>query len=127
MAVSHKHVPLFGATDRGGGFGDVREVRQSRDMVQQARCLCVGGIAVGVAILLLDVPPQFPALPLLQDLRLHFFVDKAVQDGHQETLEGGEEEIDEELSETQTDGGLSGLVCYKDKDHLMDTQQRDQG
>lgn len=46
---------------------------------------------------------------------------------HQSNLEGGEEEIDEELGETQNDGGLGGLVCHKDKDHLMDTQQGDQG
>lgn len=41
-------------------------------------------------------------------------------------LEGGEEEVAEELCEAQTDGGLGGLVRHKDKDHLMDAQQRDQ-
>lgn len=47
--------------------------------------------------------------------------------GSEFNLKGGEEEVDEELGETQTDGGLGGLVCHKDKNHLMDTQQRDQG
>ena len=42
-------------------------------------------------------------------------------------LKGGEEQIDEELGETQTDGGLGGLICHKDKHHLVDTQQRDEG
>lgn len=42
-------------------------------------------------------------------------------------LKGGEEKVDEELGETQTDGGLGGLIGHKDKDHLVDTQQRDQG
>ena len=42
-------------------------------------------------------------------------------------LERGEEEVDEKLGETQTDCGLGGLICHKNKDHLMDTQQRDQG
>lgn len=42
-------------------------------------------------------------------------------------LKRREEEVDEELGETQTDGALGGLICHKDKDHLMDTQQRDQG
>lgn len=41
-------------------------------------------------------------------------------------LEGGEEEVDEELCEAQADGGLGGLVCHKDKDYLMDAQQGDQ-
>lgn len=41
-------------------------------------------------------------------------------------LKWGEEEIEEELSETQADGGFGGLVCHKYKDHLMDTQQRNQ-
>lgn len=57
VASSHKHVRLLRAADRGRGFGDVREMRQSRDVVQQASCLGVGGIAVGVAVFLLDVPP----------------------------------------------------------------------
>lgn len=42
-------------------------------------------------------------------------------------LEGGEEEVDEEFGDTQAAGGVGGLVCHKDKDHLVDTQQRDQG
>ena len=42
-------------------------------------------------------------------------------------LKGGEEEIYEELGETQADGGVCGLVCYKDKDHVVDAQQGDQG
>lgn len=45
----------------------------------------------------------------------------------QSNLEGREEEVDEELGETQGNGGLGGFVCHKDEDHLMDTQQRDQG
>lgn len=71
VASGHKHVPLLGRAGRGGGFGDVREVRQSRDVVQQAARLRVWGIAVRVAVLLLDVPAELPALPLLQDLGLH--------------------------------------------------------
>lgn len=42
-------------------------------------------------------------------------------------LKGGEEEIYEELGETQADSGVCGLVCYKDKDHVVDAQQGDQG
>ena len=42
-------------------------------------------------------------------------------------LEGWEEEVDEELGETQTDGGLGRFVRHKDEDHLMDAQQGDQG
>ena len=57
VASSHEHVPLLRCADRGGGFGDVWEMRQSRDVVQQAARLRVGGIAVGVAVFLLDVPP----------------------------------------------------------------------
>lgn len=71
MAAGHQHVPFFGAADRSGGFGDVREVRQLRDVVEQAAHLGVGGVAVGVAVFLLYVPAQLPALPLLQDLRLY--------------------------------------------------------
>lgn len=57
VAAGHKHEPLLRAADRGRAFGDVREVRHSRDVVQQAARLRVGGIAVGVAVFLLDVPP----------------------------------------------------------------------
>lgn len=67
VASSHKHVRLLGVADGGGGFGNIWEVRQLGDVVQQAACLRVVGIAVGVAVLFLDVPPQFPALPHLQD------------------------------------------------------------
>lgn len=42
-------------------------------------------------------------------------------------LKGGEEKVYEELGETQTQSGVGGLICHKDKDHVMDTQQRDQG
>lgn len=42
-------------------------------------------------------------------------------------LEGGEEEVNEELGETQAAAVLCGLIRYKDKDHLMDPQQWDQG
>lgn len=106
----HKHVPLLKGADRGRVFGNVWEMRQSGDMIQQAACLRVGGVAVGMAVFLLNVPPKLPALPLFQDFGLHLrraqrvvrrrvvcvarcvnelthlFVDKAVQDGHQETL-----------------------------------------
>lgn len=41
-------------------------------------------------------------------------------------LEGGEEEVDEELGETQPDGAHGGLVRHEDEDHLVDSQQRDQ-
>ena len=71
VAASHQHVPLLGAAEGSGGLGDVREVRQPRDVVQQAARLGVGGIAVGVAVFLLDVPPELPAFPLLQDLGLY--------------------------------------------------------
>lgn len=71
VASGHKHVPLLGRAGRGGGLGDVREMRQPRDVVHQAATLGVWGIAVRVAVLLLDVPPELPALPLLQDLGLH--------------------------------------------------------
>lgn len=71
VAGGHQHVPLLRGAGRARGFGDVREVRQLGDVVQQAARLGVGRIAVGVAVLLLDVPAQLPALPLLQDLRLH--------------------------------------------------------
>lgn len=74
MAAAHQHVRLLGAADGGGCFGDVREVRQSRHVVQQAAGLCVRSIAVGVAVLLLDVPAEFPALPLLEDLGLHLWI-----------------------------------------------------
>lgn len=57
VASSHKHVPLLRVADRGRGFGDVWEMRQSGDVIQEAACLRVGGIAVGVAVLLLDIPP----------------------------------------------------------------------
>lgn len=42
-------------------------------------------------------------------------------------LKGGEEEVGEKLGETQADGAFSGLVCDKDEDHLMDSQQWNQG
>lgn len=42
-------------------------------------------------------------------------------------LKGGEEEVSEELGETQADGSCGGLVCEKDEDHLMDPQQWNQG
>lgn len=42
-------------------------------------------------------------------------------------LKGGEEEIYEELGETQADSGVCGLVRYKDEDHVVDAQQGDQG
>lgn len=45
----------------------------------------------------------------------------------QPDLEGGEEEVYEELGEAQTEGGLGGLVRHQDEDHLVDSQQRDQG
>lgn len=70
VAAGHEHMCLFGAADRVRGFGDVRKARKLRDVVQQTARLRVGSIAVGVAVFLLDVPPEFPALPLLQDLRL---------------------------------------------------------
>lgn len=70
VAPGHQHVPLLGGADRGGGLGDVWEMGQPVDVVEQAAGLGVGGVAVGVAVLLLDVPPELPTLPLLQDLRL---------------------------------------------------------
>lgn len=42
-------------------------------------------------------------------------------------LKGGEEEIYEELGKTQADGGVCGLVCDEDEDHVVDAQQGDQG
>lgn len=42
-------------------------------------------------------------------------------------LKGGEEEIYEELGQTQADGGVCGLVCDEDEDHGVDAQQGDQG
>lgn len=65
MAAIDEHVPLLGDADRDRRFGDVREVWQSGDMVQQTARLYVWGIAVGVAVLLLDVSPELPAFPLL--------------------------------------------------------------
>lgn len=67
VASSHEHVRLLGVADGLGGFGNIWEVGQLGDVVQQAACLRVVGIAVGVAVLFLNVPPQFPALPRLQD------------------------------------------------------------
>lgn len=67
VASSHEHVRLLGVADGLGGFGYIWEVRQLGDVVQQAARLRVVGIAVGVAVLFLNVPPQFPALPRLQD------------------------------------------------------------
>lgn len=66
VTSSHQHVRLLGVADGGRGFGNIWEVRQLGDVVQQA-ALGVVGIAVGVAVLFLDVPPKFPALPRLQD------------------------------------------------------------
>lgn len=42
-------------------------------------------------------------------------------------LEGGEEEVNEELGKTNANGALGGFVCHEDKENLMDAQQRDQG
>lgn len=42
-------------------------------------------------------------------------------------LEGGEEEVHEELGDTQAVGGLGGLVRQEDEDHLVDPQQGDEG
>lgn len=42
-------------------------------------------------------------------------------------LEGGEEEIDNDLGDAQTEGCFRRLVHQINKDHLMDAQQRDQG
>lgn len=42
-------------------------------------------------------------------------------------LKGREEEINEELGETQTDGFFGGLIRQEDKNHLVDTQQGDEG
>lgn len=67
VAFRHEHVRLLGVADGLGGFGNIWEVGQLGDMVQQAACLGVVGIAVGVAVLFLNIPPQFPALPRLQD------------------------------------------------------------
>lgn len=41
-------------------------------------------------------------------------------------LKGGEEEIYEELGQTQADGGVCGLVRDEDEDHVVDAQQGDQ-
>lgn len=71
VATGHEHVRLLGVADGLGGFGDVWEVRQLGDVVQQAARLRVVGVAVGVAVLFLNVPAQFPALPRLQDFGLH--------------------------------------------------------
>lgn len=71
VTSGHKHARLLGVADGGRGFSNIREVRQLGDVVQQAACLRVVGVAVGVAVLFLDVPPKLPALPRLQDLRLH--------------------------------------------------------
>lgn len=70
-ARGHEHARLLGAADGGRGFGHVGEVGQLGGVVQQAARLSVVGVAVGVAVLLLDVPPELPALPRLQDFRLH--------------------------------------------------------
>lgn len=63
----HKHVPLLKGADRGRGFGNVWKMRQSGHMIQQAACLRVGGVAVGMAVFFLNVPAKLPALPLFQD------------------------------------------------------------
>lgn len=57
VAASHEPRLLFGTADRARRFGDVWEVGKPRDVVQQAGRLSVVGVAVGVAIFLLDVPP----------------------------------------------------------------------
>lgn len=74
----HEHARLLGAADGGGGFGDIGEVGQLGGVVQQAARLGVVGVAVGVAVLFLDVPPEFPALPRLQDFRLHLRTEPRV-------------------------------------------------
>lgn len=61
----HKHARLLEAADGGRGFGNIGEVRQLGGVVQQAACLRVVSVAIGVAVLFLDVPPKFPALPRL--------------------------------------------------------------
>lgn len=121
MAARHQHAPLLGAAQGGRGLG------QRADVVQQAARLCVGRVAVGVTVLLLDVPAQFPALPFLQDLRLNLFVNEAVQNGHQQTLKRGKEQVHKQLGEPQRDGAGRGLVSDKYEEHLMDSQQRDEG
>lgn len=42
-------------------------------------------------------------------------------------LEGREEEVYEELGDTQAAGGRGGLVRQEDEDHLVDPQQGDEG
>lgn len=74
----HEHARLLGVADRGRGFGNIWEVRQLGDVVQQAARLRVVGIAVGVAVLFFYVPPEFPALPRLQDFRLHLRKERRV-------------------------------------------------
>lgn len=70
LQARHQHAPFFRVANWSRGFGDVWQLREPRDVVQQAARLCIGGIAVGVPIFLLNVPPQLPTLPLLKDLRL---------------------------------------------------------
>lgn len=59
MAARHQRAPLLGAAQGGCGFG------QRVDVVHEAARLRVGRVAVGVTVLLLDVPAQFPAFPFL--------------------------------------------------------------
>lgn len=46
-----------------------------------------GRLAVRVFVFILDVFPEFPALPFFQELGLNLFVDKTVEYSYQHSLE----------------------------------------
>ena len=92
VAAHHQRVLLLGGAGQAGGGGDVGEVGQLGHVGHHAAVLGVGGLAVGVAVLLLNVPPQLPAFPFLLNLRLHLGAARVARwmEGENERRKGEE-------------------------------------
>lgn len=71
LAVGHQHLLLFWTAQPGGSGSDIRQPRKVGRMDHDAATLHLKGLAVGVTVLLLYVPPKLPTSPFLQNLRLN--------------------------------------------------------
>lgn len=86
LVVGHQHLLLFWTAEPGGSSSDIRQPWEVGGMNQDAATLHLKGLAVSVAVLLLNVPPKLPASPFLQNLRLNLTNPEDAQNGKETDL-----------------------------------------
>lgn len=81
LAVGHQHLLFFWTAELGGSGSDIRQPREVGRRDHDAATLHLKGLAVGVTVLLLYVPPKLPTSPFLKNLRLNLTSQEDAQNG----------------------------------------------